>query len=96
MARKRRDEEVVISALKRVIADKSCPVGGRIYCIVVLAVLTKMLDAKYLALMPGVPRIKLAQPETAPVPLDTTIPVVEQPQVDVTDFLTQLGGDRAT
>ena len=36
MARKRRDEEVVISALKRIIADKSCPVGGRIYCIVVL------------------------------------------------------------
>ena len=88
MPRKRRDEEVVLSALKRWIADKDCPYVYRIYSTVLLGVATRMFDPALIALMPGAARYKLPQEVKEPMAAEETAPQ----EVDVTGFLKSLGG----
>lgn len=95
MARHRRDEDIIISFLKQFSRDKKCPWVLRVYCTVVLAVITKMLDEKYLALMPGVPRYKIIPPEVEPVSTTEAEVPASDPQESVTEFLSQLGGANA-
>jgi hypothetical protein len=91
MARHRRDEEIVISLLKQFARDKKCPIILRVYCTTVLAVITKMIEEKNLATIPGVPRYNrsLSVPEVE-------LPEAEmpEPQEVVSDFVSSLGGAR--
>lgn len=83
MPRKRRDEEVVLSAYKRMIADKNCPYAHRIFCINALAVATGMF--KMVLIMPGTPRFKFDRMKLGN-PDATIDPVAE----DEGDFLEEL------
>jgi hypothetical protein len=85
MPRKRRDEEIVLGYLKQFARDKNCPWAFRVYCVYVLAVVTKMISET--AIPPGVNKYR---------PREIVPPVAEQPPddssqpMDMSDFVKQL------
>lgn len=86
MPRKRRDEEIVLSFLKQFARDKNCPWAFRVYCVYVLAVVTKMISET--AIPPGVNRYRPRTTTEAPPPEEPTEEA--SPMNDVSDFLKQL------
>jgi len=90
MPRKRRDEEIVLSLLKQFAHHKDCPWSHRVYCVYVLAVITKMIPESMIP--PGVNRYR---PRDVGVPAFAT----EEPKqddssypMDMGDFVKQLSG----